>query len=354
MKKFITIIVPVYKIREEYLKCCIESLLNQKRTDYNIILIDDGSPDNCGTICDLYAKDNECIEVIHQINQGVSVARNIGIERTKTEWMAFIDADDWVENNYISCIYQKIHTAAQNADIIMFDYIREYKDSVSVESLNIKEGYLDNLNLNACKVATYYKLIQNGISNPYSVVGLMTKVYRTDFIKKNQFLFIPEARKGQDRLFNVEVLNSTDRIYYFPQKLFHYRCWEESRTHRFDARIPELTKIELKLLYEILNKLEIFDVAEKYYTYRVCTRLYTIMRLYYFHPLNKFSKKEQINEVRKLIISEPYTTALKSIDIKLLSAQEKIFVICLKLGLIGMCRILVLMKSKLFVRHLAQ
>ena len=74
----ITVIVPVYKIKEEYLRNCISSLLNQKRTDYKVILVDDGSPDQCGAICDEYS-DDERVTVIHQENQGVSAARNNGI-----------------------------------------------------------------------------------------------------------------------------------------------------------------------------------------------------------------------------------------------------------------------------------
>lgn len=103
----ISIIIPVYKA-EKYLHCCVDSVLAQSFTNFELILIDDGSPDNSGTICDEYAKQDRRIKVFHQENQGVSAARNLGIEQAKGEWIAFIDSDDWVENT----MYEEMYHAA--------------------------------------------------------------------------------------------------------------------------------------------------------------------------------------------------------------------------------------------------
>lgn len=89
-----SIIIPIYKVRQDYLEICIESIRNQSFQNIEIIMVDDGSPDNCGVLCDDYAKKDSRIRVIHQINQGVSVARNAGIEAAKGEWIMFVDADD--------------------------------------------------------------------------------------------------------------------------------------------------------------------------------------------------------------------------------------------------------------------
>ena len=91
----ISIVVPIYKV-EKYLRRCIESLINQDYPDIEIILVDDGSPDNCGTICDEYAQKDARIIVIHQQNGGLSAARNTGIDVARGEYLMFVDSDDWV------------------------------------------------------------------------------------------------------------------------------------------------------------------------------------------------------------------------------------------------------------------
>ena len=103
----ISIIVPVYKV-ENYLYRCIESIISQTFTDYELILIDDGSPDKCGDICEEYAKKNDRIHVIHQKNGGLSAARNAGIDwsykYSNSTWITFIDSDDWVSPDYLEAL----------------------------------------------------------------------------------------------------------------------------------------------------------------------------------------------------------------------------------------------------------
>ena len=103
----ISIIVPVYKV-EKYLERCLDSIIAQTFTDWECILIDDGSPDNSGKICDEYAKKDERFVVIHQENAGVSVARNAGLDIAKGEYITFVDSDDWVENSFLEEQYNDI------------------------------------------------------------------------------------------------------------------------------------------------------------------------------------------------------------------------------------------------------
>lgn len=345
MDKLLTIIVPVYKVKEEFLRKCIESLLNQGRDDYYIILVDDGSPDNCGEICDEYAEKYEIISAIHQKNQGVSVARNSGIKATKTKWIAFVDSDDWVEKDYIDSIYLELNENASDADIVMYEYSREFKNKSLEEFLMQESGYLNDKMLSTIRTATFYKLLIDGKFNPYTVIAIWDKVYKTSFLKENDLWFIPEARKGQDRLFNADALNSTSKIYYINRQLYRYRCWEESRTNRYDENISKLTEIEIKKLKSVIKKHNLQETAHKFLNCRICTRLYSCMRLYCFHENNTKSLKEKIVDVKKLITSEPYKEALATVDYKLLSIQEKIFVFCVKSRLYLLSYILVRLRS---------
>ncbi len=105
----VSIIVPVYKV-EEYLKRCVDSILNQTFKDYELILVDDGSPDNCPKMCDEFAEKYSQIKVIHQKNGGLSAARNTGIEwvlaNSDSEWITFIDSDDWIHPQYLESLYE--------------------------------------------------------------------------------------------------------------------------------------------------------------------------------------------------------------------------------------------------------
>lgn len=115
----ISIIIPVYKV-EKYLEKCIESVLKQTYTNLQIILVDDGSPDNCGKICDEYAKRDSRIDVIHKVNGGLSEARNVGISKAKGRYIGFVDSDDYIKEN----MYE-----------ILLNLIKKYDADVSICNL---------------------------------------------------------------------------------------------------------------------------------------------------------------------------------------------------------------------------
>ena len=103
----ISVIVPVYKV-EQYLPACVESILGQSLSDFELILVDDGSPDNCGALCDAYAAQDPRIRVIHQPNGGLSAARNAGMEIAQGKYMTFIDSDDYVTPDYLELLYRNV------------------------------------------------------------------------------------------------------------------------------------------------------------------------------------------------------------------------------------------------------
>ena len=137
----ISVIVPVYKV-EKYLDRCISSILAQTYTDFELILIDDGSPDNCPELCDEYAKKDERIIVIHQENGGLSAARNTGIDwvfaNSDSEWITFVDSDDWVHRRYLEAMYNAVER--YNVDISICGFIRTEKEvDFAFDELSYKE-----------------------------------------------------------------------------------------------------------------------------------------------------------------------------------------------------------------------
>ena len=136
----ISVIVAVYKA-EAYLHRCVDSLLAQTFQNFEILLVDDGSPDNSGKICDDYAKQDARIRVFHKENGGVSSARQCGIDHAKGEYTTHVDPDDWVEPTMLEDLYRKANE--EDADMVLSDFYLEYRDNIKYEkrqpsSLKIK------------------------------------------------------------------------------------------------------------------------------------------------------------------------------------------------------------------------
>lgn len=123
----ISIITPVYKA-EKYLRRCVDSILKQTYTDFELILVDDGSPDQSGAICDQYAEKDDRVRVIHQNNGGAAAARNTGLDAASGEWIAFIDSDDWVHPEYLWVLYET--AVKQHSDLVVCRYQTVYDDTV--------------------------------------------------------------------------------------------------------------------------------------------------------------------------------------------------------------------------------
>ena len=117
----VSVIVPVYKV-EDYIRECIDSILAQTYSDFELILVDDGSPDNCGRICDDYAKRDNRIKVVHKVNGGISSARNAGLEVAKGEWIMHVDGDDWIEPDMIESLIQAAQVTG--ADLVFGDFMK--------------------------------------------------------------------------------------------------------------------------------------------------------------------------------------------------------------------------------------
>ena len=140
----ISIIVPVYNV-EEYIHKCINSILAQTYKDFELILINDGSPDNSGIICDEYARADSRIKVIHQQNSGLSAARNAGLAVAKGDYIGFVDSDDWIDKS----MYESMITEAQTleADIVICDYYKVKKKKAKAVTEQINPGVC---NVNEC------------------------------------------------------------------------------------------------------------------------------------------------------------------------------------------------------------
>ncbi|MBE6318012.1 MAG: glycosyltransferase [Bacteroidales bacterium] len=186
----VSIIVPVYNT-EKYLSRCIDSILAQTFSDFELILVDDGSTDNSGKICDEYAKKDSRIIVIHKENGGASSARNKGLEIAQGEWITFVDSDDFITNNFIGNLYDQ-----------------EFDMTICGMTINSKEIIIDNqiINYNNIPEIIIYLYNLNLINGPYS------KIFKYSIIKQNNLKFDESLRSGEDTHFVFKYLKYTTKL----------------------------------------------------------------------------------------------------------------------------------------------
>ena len=196
MSPTISIIIPVYNV-EAYLDDCINSLLKQTYKNFEVILINDGSTDNSGIICDQYACKDNRIKVYHKINEGVSIARNFGLEKAKGEWVCFIDSDDWIKDETLEYVSKYWH----NKDLIQFGY--QQIDDMSKETIYLSKIPSEILEINN---SVYFSSTQ--LYHP-AICGYIIK---TNIIKSNNITFPIDIKYGEDQAFIIKALISSHNI----------------------------------------------------------------------------------------------------------------------------------------------
>lgn len=192
----ISIIVPIYNV-EKYLHQCLDSILAQRNTDFELLLIDDGSLDKSGQICEEYALEDSRIRVFHKDNGGVSSARNFGLENAKGEWVTFIDSDDWVDEDYLA-------NFAMDSDLCVQGFF----------SGELKIGY-ENVVVKKHVGAFYLK--HSYVAGPYC------KLFKMDIVRKYQLRFDDQLSYGEDILFLMEYAKYSRSMSVVKSVGYHYR-----------------------------------------------------------------------------------------------------------------------------------
>lgn len=203
----VSIIVPVYNASTTLCRC-IDSILAQTFTDFELLLINDGSKDNSGVICDEYVAKDARVRVIHKENGGVSSARNLGLDNAKGEWIAFVDSDDWVAVGYIKNLYSH---ATDNIDLVVSFPTYIYNDGSS-KIPKYKEMRVCEHNFE--KIFVEHSMHQN--TSPWS------KLFRKQLIEENNIRFCEEMHIGEDLLFLYNFMLVSIRMYISPDTDYMY------------------------------------------------------------------------------------------------------------------------------------
>lgn len=235
----ISVIIPIYNA-EKSLSKCIESVISQTYTNIEILLIDDGSTDKSGEICDKFALKDNRIKVIHKNNGGVSNARNVGLDISRGEWIVFVDSDDWCESNYLSDFFSTEGLLLTN-DIVLQGRKNEVNGIVA--------------NSTVLKNATYTNIANGMLDNQLLTFGApYCKLYPHELIKKHNIRFPENYSYGEDTTFFLRTLSCVNRIVTTSQCNYHYVDAESGSLSKKDHDFKPLSEFltdSLRLIIEI-------------------------------------------------------------------------------------------------------
>lgn len=287
----ISVIVPVYNV-EKYLQRCIDSIINQTYKDIEIILVDDGSTDKSGEICDDYAKSDARIKVIHKSNRGVSSARNEGLYTAKGKYIMFCDSDDYVDKNWCKILFDTINNNP-------YSFITSnYQNVGNNLQVQCEDKYI-NFETN------YYQLFKDGVS-PF----VWNKIFDVNILKQYEILFNEELEHGEDIVFTLEYLKHCEKCIFIKEVLYSYVYNEQSlaRKYTYDS------------LYHVLNafywRVPFIDncYLEEYcdgYLYNFYYRFEII-----FDKRNKMSFLQKMRYNNKMMNSEQFIFCLNHASCK--------------------------------------
>lgn len=296
MNDLVSVIVPIYKV-ENYLRKCVDSIISQTYSNLEIILVDDGSPDNCGKICDDYKQKDNRIKVIHKENGGLSDARNAGIDIATGRYIVFIDSDDYIHNKMIEYLHNGI--IENNAQVSVCG-VKKVKDGQAqiCEDINLPEIVI--IQSNEDKTKYYFE------SNYEEFTVAWNKMYPVEYFKEIRY---PKGKIHEDEFTTYKLLEKADRIAFIKDHLYYY-------VQRGDSIMGEsFNEKRLLRLDAYLERLDHYKNNKKYDWYEKILFLYKLFLIRY---ANEIKKRDDMD----LSILKKYKKAYRKYAIGILTKKN--------------------------------
>lgn len=250
----ISIVVPIYKVENEIHRC-VESLLNQTLNDIEIILVDDGSPDNCPSICDDYAKKDNRVKVIHKENGGLSDARNFGLLEAVAEYVLFVDSDDYIEKTTCEKFYNSKET---DVEIIVGDALRIEGE---------KKSLMDHVDVAIESAISGSEFLREQLKSKKMYMTAWLNLYNREFLINNN-LFFKKGIYHEDEQWTPRVFLKAKKVKYIKFPFYYYIIRENSITKRKDKTKNGIdiinTCYELEEIYEKIDDKELKKLLNDY------------------------------------------------------------------------------------------
>lgn len=315
-KDCVSIIVPIYKVPEDYLKKSIESLLNQTYKNIEIILVDDGSPDKCGEICDYYGKLDRRVKVIHQENKGLCGARNSGVYESNGEWITFVDGDDWLEEEAIESLMKKIDSTY---DVLIFGTIKDYKNKT------FKYNYGKIIKFNKDYLNEECKVFLKAVLNFESSIGDATaRLIRRKYLIENDIWHDEKIRQGVEAIdFNIKLFEKAKKVKIVDDYFYHYVFNTDSITNYFTEEKCYITLNGYKAIYKYLIDNNLEEFLKMFYE-RLIHNIVSTAISGFFNPKYKIKYRIKVKKFDKYVSDDLLKNAINNVDFKNIEKKQRI------------------------------
>lgn len=320
----VSIIVPVYNV-EEYLPQCYNSVLSQDLTDYEVIFIDDESPDGCPELLDAWVAKDSRVKVLHKQNGGVSRARNDGIAAAQGDYLFFMDPDDWLTDDALSALLDR--AMETGADMVMSDHYVSSKNGDAYISMFSNEFATTDpaeidaiqcavMNMGPARYSTKSFSIKAGSAAPWH------HLFKADLIKGNDLEF-DASLNGlfDDGLFTLEALERANKVAYLAQPTYYYRIVDSSLTQGYNPALKDKFPVVFDALSRFASSSKNEDLSEAM-NIRVYAYLNKAVDGIFLNPKNPEPEKERYGAFCDMAKSAPYDTAIKDMKIEHLGKRR--------------------------------
>ncbi len=328
----ISIIIPVYNDKE-YLRECIESVLRQTYRCLEVVIVDDGSTDGSGEICDEYAKNDERVTVFHKDNGGPASSRECGLKASSGDYIMFVDGDDWLSPETAEVCMQAVRKYPE-LDCVLFSYAKEYPDHSVCMHIFDKSIHMKNRKLEYAVYRRLFGLYGKEMAHPEKMETMASccmKLYRADCAKRGRFFDIKTIGSAEDALFNMYALAGIREAVYIDRPLYHYRKRDDSLTGSFRPQLSEQWNNLFHIMEGIIEEKQLDPAYREVLSDRIAMSITSI-------SLNELFNKEHtafehIKAIRAYLQSNLYRRNCKKVSVRFMPPAWKAYVICAKLQL---------------------
>jgi len=246
-----SVIIPIYKV-EDCLERCVDSILGQTFSDFEVILVDDGSPDGCPAFCDLYAAKDSRVRVIHKKNGGLVSARNAGIKSAGGRYICYVDGDDWVKDTLLETLYRYI-SRGKEPDIVVYNAMYQYNSRQENIPCYVKSGYYDKKRLE--KEIYPYMIYDDTLPFFTGKVfpAAWNKIYKRELLSEH-YCRDERISLAEDNAFVFECLYYAESVYFCEEHLYYYnRCNEGSMISQYNSSYFEKSQLVCSYLEKRLG-----------------------------------------------------------------------------------------------------
>lgn len=319
----LSVIVPVYNV-EKYLRQCIESILNQSYTEFELVLVDDGSKDSSGEICDFYKEQDSRVKVIHKVNEGLVNARKTGIQNASGQYVTYVDSDDWIDEDMYEVMMRRL--LEEDADVITCAIRKEGNDGYEIIKNKILSGVYEGDAFGELLHRALYsgEFFENGL-----FPSLCTKIYKKEILFDNQMRVNGALRMGEDAMCTYPTLLDCSKVIVLNEFApYHYRRTDSTMSNTYDPCYFDGACILLRELDKVFTEKESEAMLEQLQMYSLfiigmgVRQEFSLKRLNVVSAIRRYKEIEEKYETKELMARESIEK-LPELDKKILGAFYK-------------------------------